>query len=154
MQNLGSIINNLGIGRAVTKSQISSLYAQAATPSYMTAAIPAEKRQLGQDICSRAGTIFPRFSDSLYSCIDQIAAYCQSRLKIPKAGTLRPAPPKQPRIRLNAVSYKKLRLHVLERDHRQCQLYGSTQNLEVHHQQSRSPQGRPTGRVRIGNHCL
>jgi hypothetical protein len=37
MQNLGSIINNLGIGRAVTKSQISSLYAQAATPSYMTA---------------------------------------------------------------------------------------------------------------------
>jgi hypothetical protein len=93
----------------VTKSQISLLYAQAATPSYMTAAIPAEKRQLGQDICSRAGTIFPRFSDSLYSCIDQIAAYCQSRLKIPKAGTLRPAPPKQPRIRLNAVSYKKLR---------------------------------------------
>ena len=52
-----------------------------------------------------------------------------------------PIPPKRPRLRLNAESYQTLRLQILERDHWRCQLCGSTQNLEVHHQQLRSQQG-------------
>jgi hypothetical protein len=50
--------------------------------------------------------------------------------------------PKSPRLRLDPISYKELCRRVMERDSWRCQNCGSPQNLQVHHQQMRSHQGR------------
>ena len=50
--------------------------------------------------------------------------------------------PKSPRVRLDDNAYQQLRLQVLERDGWRCQVCGSMMNLEVHHAQFRSRQGR------------
>jgi 5-methylcytosine-specific restriction endonuclease McrA len=49
--------------------------------------------------------------------------------------------PKNPRVRLEAETYHRLRLEVLKRDHWRCQNCGSLQNLQVHHQELRSHSG-------------
>ena len=49
--------------------------------------------------------------------------------------------PKQPRLRLDPEPYDQLRNQVLRRDGWRCQLCGSRQNLDVHHQQLRSQEG-------------
>jgi cytochrome c553 len=49
--------------------------------------------------------------------------------------------PKRPRLRLDPHSYKELCRQVLARDNWRCQLCGSRNNLQVHHQQLRSQQG-------------
>jgi len=49
--------------------------------------------------------------------------------------------PKQPRLRMDRKSYDQLRKQVLQRDGWKCQVCGSRQNLQVHHQQLRSQQG-------------
>jgi 5-methylcytosine-specific restriction endonuclease McrA len=48
---------------------------------------------------------------------------------------------KRRRLRLGAHSYKELCRQVLARDNWRCQVCGSTNNLQVHHQQLRSQQG-------------
>jgi 5-methylcytosine-specific restriction endonuclease McrA len=48
---------------------------------------------------------------------------------------------KRPRLRLDPRSYKELCQQVLQRDHWRCQVCGSANNLQVHHQQFRSQQG-------------
>ena len=48
---------------------------------------------------------------------------------------------KQPRVRLDLISYKQLRHRVLQRDGWKCQVCGSSQNLEVHHKRFRSRRG-------------
>ena len=50
-------------------------------------------------------------------------------------------PRKNPRLRLDADSYRKLHRHVLERDDWRCQVCGSMQNLQVHHLKYRSHSG-------------
>ena len=49
--------------------------------------------------------------------------------------------PKPARLRLDPVSYEKLRHLVLCRDRWHCQSCGSTSNLEVHHKEFRSRLG-------------
>jgi 5-methylcytosine-specific restriction endonuclease McrA len=49
--------------------------------------------------------------------------------------------PKDPRLRLDPISYESLRRQVLRRDGWRCQSYGTMSNLEVHHQQFRSHVG-------------
>ena len=49
--------------------------------------------------------------------------------------------PKQPRLHLDADSYRQLCARVLERDGWRCQSCGSMQQLQVHHQQFRSHGG-------------
>jgi 5-methylcytosine-specific restriction endonuclease McrA len=49
--------------------------------------------------------------------------------------------PKQPRVRLDPESYKELCRQVLARDNWRCQICGSRNNLQVHHQELRSQQG-------------
>jgi len=49
--------------------------------------------------------------------------------------------PKQPRLQLDCKSYDQLRKQVLLRDGWKCQVCGSRQKLQVHHQQLRSQQG-------------
>ena len=49
--------------------------------------------------------------------------------------------PKQPRFRLDHVSYEQLRNQVLGRDGWRCQACGSMSNLEVHHKELRSHSG-------------
>ena len=49
--------------------------------------------------------------------------------------------PKRPRLRLDPDSYKELCRRVLKRDNWTCQVCGSRNNLQVHHQQLRSQQG-------------
>jgi 5-methylcytosine-specific restriction endonuclease McrA len=49
--------------------------------------------------------------------------------------------PKRPRLRLDPDSYKRLCRQVLTRDNWRCQVCGSKNNLQVHHQQLRSQQG-------------
>jgi 5-methylcytosine-specific restriction endonuclease McrA len=49
--------------------------------------------------------------------------------------------PKRPRLRLDPELYEQLRKQVLRRDGWQCQICGSRQNLQVHHEQLRSQQG-------------
>ena len=49
--------------------------------------------------------------------------------------------PKHPRLRLDPHSYKELYRQVLARDNWRCQVCGSRDNLQVHHQQLRSQQG-------------
>jgi 5-methylcytosine-specific restriction endonuclease McrA len=49
---------------------------------------------------------------------------------------------KSPRVRGDADSYRQLRLQVLERDGWHCQVCGSMMNLEVHHIQFRSHEGK------------
>jgi len=51
---------------------------------------------------------------------------------------------KKARLRLDARVYQQLRQSVLERDGWRCQACGSMNNLEVHHIQFRSQQGRDT----------
>jgi 5-methylcytosine-specific restriction endonuclease McrA len=48
---------------------------------------------------------------------------------------------KRPRLRLDPHSYKELCRQVLVRDNWRCQVCGSKNNLQVHHQQLRSQQG-------------
>ena len=48
---------------------------------------------------------------------------------------------KSPRLRLDSTSYRELHRQVLERDHWRCQMCGSMQNLQVHHQNFRSQLG-------------
>jgi 5-methylcytosine-specific restriction endonuclease McrA len=50
-------------------------------------------------------------------------------------------PAKNPRLRLDADSYRKLHRQVLERDGWRCQFCGSMQNLQVHHLKFRSQSG-------------
>jgi len=45
------------------------------------------------------------------------------------------------RLRLDSVSYEKLRQQVLRRDGWRCQFCGTMSHLEVHHQQLRSRSG-------------
>ena len=49
--------------------------------------------------------------------------------------------PKKPRLRLDSESYRQLHREVLHRDGWRCQMCGSMQNLQVHHQQLRSHSG-------------
>jgi 5-methylcytosine-specific restriction endonuclease McrA len=49
--------------------------------------------------------------------------------------------PKQPRIRLEAESYERLRQQVFRRDGWKCQSCGIMSNLEVHHKEFRSQSG-------------
>ena len=49
--------------------------------------------------------------------------------------------PRQPRLRLDAVSYRALSQKVLERDGWRCQRCGRSQDLQVHHMQLRSQLG-------------
>lgn len=49
--------------------------------------------------------------------------------------------PKQPRFRLNRELYEALRNQVLARDNWRCQNCGASENLQVHHIQSRSKLG-------------
>ena len=49
--------------------------------------------------------------------------------------------PKQPRARLDPISYDLLRHQVLRRDNWRCQFCGTSSNLEVHHQIFRSHSG-------------
>ena len=48
------------------------------------------------------------------------------------------------RLRLDAVSYERLRQQVLRRDGWRCQACGTMSNLEVHHKQFRSHSGDDT----------
>ena len=48
---------------------------------------------------------------------------------------------KNPRLRLDATSYRELHRQVLERDGWRCQNCGSMQNLQVHHLKFRSQSG-------------
>jgi 5-methylcytosine-specific restriction endonuclease McrA len=48
---------------------------------------------------------------------------------------------RSPRLRLDSTSYTKLQRQVLERDGWRCQVYGSMQNLQVHHLKFRSHSG-------------
>jgi 5-methylcytosine-specific restriction endonuclease McrA len=50
-------------------------------------------------------------------------------------------PPKQPRLRLDPISYEQLRNKVLRRDSWRCQACGSMSSLEVHHKEFRSHSG-------------
>jgi len=52
-----------------------------------------------------------------------------------------PPLPKAKRLRLDSLSYEKLRQQVLRRDGWRCQACGSMSNLEVHHKQFRSHSG-------------
>ncbi len=52
-----------------------------------------------------------------------------------------PIEPKPVRLRLDPVSYERLRQQVLRRDSWRCQLCGTMSNLGVHHQQFRSHAG-------------
>ena len=52
--------------------------------------------------------------------------------------------PKQPRLRLDSELYDRLRKQVLRRDGWRCQICGSKQNLQVHHEESRSQGGHDT----------
>jgi 5-methylcytosine-specific restriction endonuclease McrA len=45
------------------------------------------------------------------------------------------------RLRLDPVTYEKLRQQVLRRDRWRCQSCGAMSNLEIHHQQFRSRSG-------------
>ena len=49
--------------------------------------------------------------------------------------------PKPARLRLDPVSYEKLRQQVLRRDGWRCQSCGEMSNLEVHHKRFRSHSG-------------
>ena len=49
--------------------------------------------------------------------------------------------PKQPRLRLDPGAYKGLCKEVLNRDAWRCQICGASENLQVHHIQSRSKLG-------------
>ena len=49
--------------------------------------------------------------------------------------------PKVAPIRLDPISYEKLRQEVLRRDGWRCQFCGTMSNLEVHHRQFRSQSG-------------
>ena len=49
--------------------------------------------------------------------------------------------PKILRLRLDPLSYERLRQQVLSRDGWRCQSCGATSNLEVHHQEFRSHLG-------------
>jgi 5-methylcytosine-specific restriction endonuclease McrA len=51
---------------------------------------------------------------------------------------------RQPRLRLDPDSYRKLRTEVLERDGWRCQYCGASDHLEVHHIRSRSRLGDDT----------
>jgi 5-methylcytosine-specific restriction endonuclease McrA len=53
--------------------------------------------------------------------------------------------PKRPRLRLEPNSYRQLCQQVMKRDGWRCQVCGSGQNLQVHHQQLRSQQGSDEG---------
>jgi len=48
---------------------------------------------------------------------------------------------KQPRLRLDPESYRKLRRHILERDGWRCQACGTMRHLQIHHQTFRSRSG-------------
>ena len=48
---------------------------------------------------------------------------------------------KRPRIRLESVSYARLRKEILERDNWRCQVCGGLKNLDVHHLRRRSALG-------------
>jgi len=48
---------------------------------------------------------------------------------------------KNPRLRLDSMSYTKLQRQVLQRDGWRCQFCGSMQNLQVHHLKLRSQSG-------------
>jgi 5-methylcytosine-specific restriction endonuclease McrA len=50
-------------------------------------------------------------------------------------------PAKNPRLRLDATSYRELHRQVLERDGWRCQNCGRIQNLQVHHLKFRSRSG-------------
>jgi ATP-dependent DNA helicase RecQ len=52
-----------------------------------------------------------------------------------------PIGPEPVRLRLDPVSYEKLRLQVLRRDGWRCQSCGAMANLEIHHQRFRSHAG-------------
>jgi len=49
--------------------------------------------------------------------------------------------PKLTPLRLDPVSYERLRQHVLRRDGWRCQVCGTMSNLEVHHKEFRSHSG-------------
>jgi 5-methylcytosine-specific restriction endonuclease McrA len=54
---------------------------------------------------------------------------------------MRRSRPKRRRIRMDAESYKKLCLEVLQRDGWRCQNCGGRERLQVHHKQFRSHSG-------------
>jgi 5-methylcytosine-specific restriction endonuclease McrA len=52
--------------------------------------------------------------------------------------------PKTARLRLDPLSYERLRQRILRRDGWRCQSCGAMSNLEVHHRQFRSHSGNDT----------
>jgi 5-methylcytosine-specific restriction endonuclease McrA len=48
---------------------------------------------------------------------------------------------KNPRLRLDATSYRELHRQILERDGWRCQMCGGMQHLQVHHLKPRSQSG-------------
>jgi 5-methylcytosine-specific restriction endonuclease McrA len=51
---------------------------------------------------------------------------------------------KRSRIKLDPHAYEQLRVQILERDSWRCQTCGSTQHLQVHHNELRSQSGSDT----------
>jgi 5-methylcytosine-specific restriction endonuclease McrA len=68
---------------------------------------------------------------------------------------MNPAPPDPPRLRLDPVSYERLRQLVLRRDGWRCQSCGTMSNLEVHHKRFRSHSGDDSGEnlITLCTHC-
>ena len=54
---------------------------------------------------------------------------------------------KTPRIRLDSERYRELHQQVLQRNRWRCQMCGSMQHLQVHHQKFRSQSGGDRGRI-------
>ena len=63
--------------------------------------------------------------------------------------------PKRPAFRLDSSSYLQLRQQVLQRDSWRCQVCGSKRNLQIHHKQFRSHQGRgeESNLITLCAHC-
>jgi len=58
-----------------------------------------------------------------------------------REGLVKPTLPKTAPLRLDQLSYERLRLEILRRDSWRCQSCGSMSNLEVHHREFRSRSG-------------
>jgi hypothetical protein len=75
--------------------------------------------------------------------------------KSQREGLMTTPGPKPSRLRLDSVSYERLRQQVLRRDGWRCQLCGTMSSLEVHHRQFRSHSGPDyeENLITLCNHC-